>query len=146
MAQNPPLYLHVTSTSKSGLDLAVEKIEEMMKQELPNLVDERRFRRRDQEQVERDEFGRVSHIPCPLLAIALANVEQRKWPEAKIPINLEEVRGFNLRAQVVGHGGSYVKHIQQETGCRVQIKGRGSGYLEASTNRESDDDMYLHVA
>ncbi|KAI0009280.1 hypothetical protein F4779DRAFT_582817 [Xylariaceae sp. FL0662B] len=125
---NPPLYLHVTSTSKSGLELAIQKIEELMKQELPNLVDERRFRRRDQEQVERDEFGR------------------RKWPEAKIPINLEEIRGFNLRAQVVGHGGSYVKHIQQETGCRVQIKGRGSGYLEASTNRESDDDMYLHVA
>ncbi|KAK7752328.1 hypothetical protein SLS62_005664 [Diatrype stigma] len=125
---NPPLYLHVTSTSKVGLEQAVEKIEDMMKQELPNLVDERRFRRRDQEQVERDEFGR------------------RKWPEAKIPINLEPVQGFNLRAQVVGHGGSYVKHIQQETGCRVQIKGRGSGYLEAATNRESDDDMYLHVA
>ncbi|KAI1139669.1 hypothetical protein F5Y05DRAFT_379712 [Hypoxylon sp. FL0543] len=125
---NPPLYLHITSTSKAGLEAAVAKIEEMMKQELPNLVDERRFRRRDQEQVERDEFGR------------------RKWPEAKIPIGLEEIRGFNLRAQIVGHGGSYVKHIQQETGCRVQIKGRGSGYLEASTNRESDDDMYLHVA
>lgn len=30
-----------------------------MKQELPNLVDERRFRRREPEQVERDEFGRV---------------------------------------------------------------------------------------
>ena len=29
-----------------------------MKQELPNLVDERRFRRREPE-VERDEFGRV---------------------------------------------------------------------------------------
>ncbi|KAI0376154.1 hypothetical protein F5Y04DRAFT_273940 [Hypomontagnella monticulosa] len=125
---NPPLYLHITSTSKAGLESAVSKIEELMKQELPNLVDERRFRRRDQEQVERDEFGR------------------RKWPEAKIPIGLEEIRGFNLRAQIVGHGGSYVKHIQQETGCRVQIKGRGSGYLEASTNRESDDDMYLHVA
>jgi len=40
----------------------VAKIEELMKQELPQLVDERRFRRRDQEQqqVERDEFGRVS--------------------------------------------------------------------------------------
>ena len=34
-----------------------------MKQELPNLVDERRFRRREPEQVERDEFGRVSS-PC----------------------------------------------------------------------------------
>lgn len=58
--QNPPLYLHVTSTSKEGLEKAVEKIEEMMKQELPQLVDERRFRRREQETVERDEFGRVS--------------------------------------------------------------------------------------
>ena len=76
----------------------------------------------------------------------LANPEQRKWPEARIPIDLEPIPGFNLRAQVVGHGGSYVKHIQQETGCRVQIKGRGSGYLEASTNRESEDDMYLNVA
>ena len=30
-----------------------------MKQELPNLVDERRFRRREPEHVERDELGRV---------------------------------------------------------------------------------------
>jgi hypothetical protein len=33
----------------------------MMKQELPQLVDERRFRRREQEQVERDEYGRVCY-------------------------------------------------------------------------------------
>ncbi|RKL25176.1 hypothetical protein BFJ72_g14046 [Fusarium proliferatum] len=124
---NPPLYLHITSTSKSGLEAAVAKINELIQQELPQLVDERRFRRRDQEQVERDEFGR------------------RKWPEEKIPISLEPVHGFNLRAQVVGHGGAYVKHIQQETTCRVQIKGRGSGYLEAATNQESDEDMFLHV-
>ncbi|KAK1754303.1 KH domain-containing protein [Echria macrotheca] len=126
---NPPLYLHVTSTSKEGLDKAVAKIEELMKQELPQLVDERRFRRRDQEQqqVERDEYGR------------------RKWPEERITIGLESVPGFNLRAQVVGHGGAYVKHIQQETQCRVQIKGRGSGYIEASTGLESEDDMFLHV-
>lgn len=61
-SQNPPLYLHVTSTSKLGLEQAVQKIEELMKQELPNLVDERRFRRREPDQVERDEFGRVSSI------------------------------------------------------------------------------------
>ena len=65
--------------------------------------------------------------------------------EEKIPIDLQPIHGFNLRAQVVGHGGAYVKHIQQETGCRVQIKGRGSGYLEAATNQESDEDMFLHV-
>jgi len=62
-AQNPPLYLHVTSTSKAGLEKAIEKIDELMKQELPNLVDERRFRRREPEQFERDEFGRVGGMP-----------------------------------------------------------------------------------
>ncbi|APA12470.1 hypothetical protein SS1G_03925 [Sclerotinia sclerotiorum 1980 UF-70] len=127
-AANPPLYLHVTSQTKRGLEQAVQKIEELMKQELPNLVDERRFRRREPEQVERDEFGR------------------RKWPEEKIAIDFEPIPGFNLRAQVVGHGGAYVKHIQQETRCRVQIKGRGSGFMEHGTGRESDEDMYLHVA
>ena len=57
--QNPPLYLRITSTSKEGLDQAVQMIEEMMKEDLPNLVDERRFRRREPENFERDEFGRV---------------------------------------------------------------------------------------
>ncbi|KAL1302621.1 hypothetical protein AAFC00_002992 [Neodothiora populina] len=127
-AANPPLYLHITSTTREGLEKAVAEIEELMKQELPNLVDERRFRRREPEQVERDSLGR------------------RKWPEEKIPVDLEPIPGFNLRAQVVGQGGSYVKHIQQETRCRVQIKGRGSGFMEHETGRESDEQMYLHVA
>lgn len=61
ICQNPPLFLHITSTSKDGLEKAIEKIEELMKQELPNLVDERRFRKREPD-VERDEFGRVSRL------------------------------------------------------------------------------------
>lgn len=76
----------------------------------------------------------------------VSNQIQRKWPEERIPIDLEPIPGFNLRAQVVGHGGAYVKHIQQETRCRVQIKGRNSGFMEHGTNRESDEAMYLHVA
>jgi hypothetical protein len=75
-----------------------------------------------------------------------ANCVQRKWPEERIPVDLEPIPGFNLRAQVVGQGGAYVKHIQQKTRCKVQIKGRGSGFLEPSTGRESDEPMFLHVA
>ncbi|KOS44644.1 hypothetical protein ACN38_g4434 [Penicillium nordicum] len=128
-AASPPLYLHVTSTNKDGLEKAVSMINDLMQKELPNLVDERRFRRREPEQqVERDEYGR------------------RKWPDERIPIDLEPIPGFNLRAQVVGQGGAYVKHIQQQTRCRVQIKGRGSGFIESSTGRESDEAMFLHVA
>jgi len=39
-----------------------------------------------------------------------------------------------------------VKHIQNETSCRVQIKGRGSGFIEHNTGMESDEPMYLHIA
>ncbi|KAI5784566.1 hypothetical protein EDC01DRAFT_662488 [Geopyxis carbonaria] len=124
---NPPLYLHITSTTKEGLEKAMQKIEDLMKQELPNLVDERRFRRREPpEPIERDEYGR------------------RKWPEERVFVGLDPIPGFNLRASVVGHGGQYVKHIQQETRCRVQIKGRGSGFREHGTE-ESDEPLYLHV-
>lgn len=59
---------------------------------------------------------------------------------------MEPIPGFNLRAQVVGQGGAYVKHIQQTTNCRVQIKGRGSGFIENSTGQEMDEPMYLHLA
>ena len=100
-----------------------------MKQELPNLVDERRFRRREPEQVERDEYGRVWMNNNTLLIC-----------------KVHTLPGFNLRAQVVGPGGQYVKHVQQETGCRVQIKGRGSGFFEQGTQSESNEPMYLHVA
>lgn len=83
-SQNPPLYLHVTSTSKSGLEKAIEKIDELMKQELPNLVDERRFRRREPEQFERDEFGRVCSLPTYTTSIitdqASENGQKKGYP------------------------------------------------------------------
>ena len=75
-----------------------------------------------------------------------ANCPQRKWPEEKISVGLEPISGFNLRAQVVGRGGDNVKFIQQETGCKVQIKGRGSGFMEPNSGQESDEPMYLHIA
>lgn len=142
--QEPPLYLHITSQSKEGLKKAIEEVEELMQQELPELTDVRRRNRREPEE-ERDERGRVRSM-TPYFQAYLLTTTKRKWPDAKIPIMLEPVIGFNLRAAVVGTGGSYVKHIQQETRCRVQIKGRGSGFIEQETNAESDEQMYLHVS
>ena len=91
-------------------------------------------------------YSAIETSLAPVKRTVHANDIQRKWPEERIPIELEPLPGFNLRAQVVGHGGSYVKHIQQETRCRVQIKGRGSGFIENGLNTESDEPMYLHVA
>ena len=70
---------------------------------------------------------------------------QRKWPEEKLPVGLESLRNFNVRAKVVGPQGSFVKYIQQETGTRVQIKGLGSGFIDQETGRESDEPLYIHI-
>lgn len=39
----------------------------------------------------------------------------------------------------------FVKHIQSETGTRVQIKGQGSGFYEQDTGREGDDLMHISI-
>lgn len=60
-------------------------------------------------------------------------------------VGLESIRNFNVRAKVVGPQGVFVKHIQQETATRVQIKGIGSGFIEQETGRESDEPMHIHI-
>jgi len=71
---------------------------------------------------------------------------KRKWPEEKLPVGLETIRNFNVRAKVVGPQGSFVKYIQQETGTRVQIKGIGSGFIDQETGREGDEPLYIHIS
>lgn len=60
-------------------------------------------------------------------------------------VGIETLRNFNVRAKVVGPSGLFVKYIQQETGTRVQIKGQGSGFVDAETGRESDEPMHIHI-
>jgi hypothetical protein len=53
----------------------VAKINEIIQGELPQLVDDRRFRRREQEPVERDELGRVSDLyPLALIKKILTHL------------------------------------------------------------------------
>jgi hypothetical protein len=40
----------------------------------------------------------------------------------------------------------FVKYIQAETGARVQIKGLGSGFMEADTGREAEEPMHINIA
>lgn len=123
--RDPPMFLHISSPTKTKMEAAVGMANKLINSELGPLVDERRFRKK--EDFERDEFGR------------------RKWPEEKIFIDMPPIRGFHLRASVVGTGGSNVKFVQSETRTRIQIKGQGSGFQEAGTDKESDEPMHLHV-
>jgi len=115
--KDPPLYLHISAPSQESLSKAMERISDLMSIDLGPLVEDKKDRLR----------------------------EKRKWPEEKLPVGLESLRNFNVRAKVVGPQGSFVKYIQQETGTRVQIKGLGSGFIDQETGRESDEPLYIHI-
>ncbi|TCD68691.1 hypothetical protein EIP91_009975 [Steccherinum ochraceum] len=115
--KDPPLYLHLSATSQEMLQSAIDKINDLINLDMGSLVEDKKDRTR----------------------------EKRKWPEEKIPVGLETIRNFNVRAKVVGPSGMFVKYIQQETGTRVQIKGLGSGFVDQETGQEHDEPMFIHV-
>ncbi|KAG2364660.1 hypothetical protein BDR07DRAFT_1354774 [Suillus spraguei] len=115
--KDPPLYLHLSASSKEMLQKAIDKVNDLIAIDLGPLVEDKKDRLR----------------------------EKRKWPEEKMPVALETIRNFNVRAKVVGPQGMFVKYIQQETSTRVQIKGQGSGFVEQETGRESDEPMHIHI-
>ncbi|EKM75812.1 hypothetical protein AGABI1DRAFT_45887 [Agaricus bisporus var. burnettii JB137-S8] len=100
-AKDPPLYIHISANSQEVLQKAIDKVNELIALDMGSLV-------------EKNDKPR----------------ERRKWPEEKLPIGLESIRNFNVRAKVVGPSGSFVKYIQSETSTRVQVKGLGSGFID----------------
>ncbi|KAI9318165.1 hypothetical protein BX666DRAFT_1856551, partial [Dichotomocladium elegans] len=119
----PPLYLHVSASSQESLDKAVAIIEDLIENAQTPAAAPPPFERRE------PKF----------------EVQFRRIYEEKIFIGLESTPHFNLRAKIVGPQGAYVKHIQNETGTRVQLKGRGSGFYESSTGQEAEEDLHVHV-
>eukprot|EP00842_Homolaphlyctis_polyrhiza_P004555 jgi/Hompol1/50/HPOL_005210-RA len=78
-------------------------------------------------------------------------VEPRTRPERsfiheKIYVDIEAPVTMNLRAKIVGPGGAFMKHIQSESGTRVQLRGRGSGFTESSTGQEADEPMFINIS
>jgi len=51
--------------------------------------------------------------------------------------------GFDLNKKIIGHGGNCTKAIYEATGCKIRLRGRGSGHFEGA--REAPVHLMLAV-
>ncbi|KAL1917503.1 uncharacterized protein VTP21DRAFT_3896 [Calcarisporiella thermophila] len=125
--KDPPLYLHITAPSQEALDKAVEMVEELLTNPpVTQHAPQRRFQ----------DTGKNG----------IAHVGGRYPYQKKVYIPFEPDSSFNIRGKVVGPQGSYVKHIEQEAGVRIFLKGKGSGFVEYQTGSEAADPMHIVIA
>jgi len=96
-----PLYIHIVAKTTAALDAAAAKVQELIDQDLGPLIDTRTLIARN----------RALGLPMPAGVDAQGRV---KWPEAKLPIGLDSLRNFNVRAKTVGPGVCFVTYSRWE--------------------------------
>ncbi|KAJ1940474.1 hypothetical protein FBU59_003801, partial [Linderina macrospora] len=131
----PALHLHVEATNQDMLDRAVAMIERLKAEGDPSDHAMTPSAMSAYSNTQSDSYGGYRHERHP-----------RNIYHEKIPVGIESERGFNVRAKLIGTGGENMKYIQNTTGVRVQVRGRGSGFVENATGIESDEEMHLFIS
>jgi len=122
--KDPPLYLHVAAETQEILDNAVKKIQEIIDSKPPVIV-------------HTDTTTSAYHKP--------AGQASKRFHTAKIFIGIDD-RSFNIKPKLIGIQGANVKHIHRETGARLQLRGKGSGFIEQTSGTEAFEPMFFHIS
>ncbi|CAG5100365.1 Similar to khdc4: KH homology domain-containing protein 4 (Xenopus laevis) [Cotesia congregata] len=121
-----PLYLYIQGHSKNNIDLAIQKINEIIKTEYQSSL---------------NRPSRFTNAPPPLMSLhtGVPSVE-------KICIGIENApQSFDLRGRIIGTGGANLLYIRGETGANVTLRGRGSQFVDPSLGTESPEPLHLYI-
>ncbi|TPX50043.1 hypothetical protein SeMB42_g02208 [Synchytrium endobioticum] len=131
--RDPPLYLHIVALTQESLDKAVKRVHDMIEDTKHAVAGISDYGRRPMgPSGGRGDAGGSDRPP-------------RQFLEAKVFVGIDDPV-FNARPKIVGQGGQFVKHIENETRTRVQLKGRGSGYIDSITGQEAPEDLHIYIS
>uniref|UniRef100_A0A2C9LCK7 KH homology domain-containing protein 4 n=1 Tax=Biomphalaria glabrata TaxID=6526 RepID=A0A2C9LCK7_BIOGL len=167
-ARNPRdrcLYLNVQATTKESVDIAVQKINEIIGSMNGNKVEPKhrgtnqfrggRMRTPFRPNVN-NRFSFRGQPPPPLMSLPTPPPPQVQMPPQPPPqtvtilqenlyIGLEHAPpNFDTKNKILGPGGSFLLHIQSETGAAVSLRGKGSG-MANMTGLDSIEPMHVHL-
>ncbi|XP_055715496.1 trithorax group protein osa-like isoform X3 [Phlebotomus papatasi] len=117
-----PLYLYIQAHSKHSLDLAVQKISQIIQMEGPH------------------------HQRMPKFGAGNQPMPPSNTCVEKIMIGLEHAPpAFDLRGRLIGVGGANLHYIRNETGAMATLRGRGSMFLDPQFGQESPEPLHLYI-
>ncbi|XP_031668713.1 KH homology domain-containing protein 4 [Oncorhynchus kisutch] len=156
-----PLYLHVQGKSQEEVNKAVLRIKEIISEDVLRTAAALGSQLRPvipplplYPQPPRPMTAPHPHLPrMPSVNPPVphghrpAAPHQGSFVHVKIFVGLDQsLPSFNVNEKVEGPAGMYLGHIQTETGARVFLRGKGSGYIEQASRRESFEPLYVYIS
>lgn len=154
-----PLYLHVQGKSQEQVNKAVLRIKEIISedvlrasaasggQQMPVMPPLTIYPQPPRPVIPTPVPRMPNANPVPGQGHRPAAPHSGSFVHTKIFVGLDQaLPSFNVNEKVEGPGGSYLSHIQTETGARVFLRGKGSGYIEQASKRESFEPLYVYIS